>query len=125
MPRPNGPSFHGTTVNDLSQFYIEIAPSSYGEKPVLMLRDEHSDYKWFYGCHDQTAETAPKDNIDWFATFSVPKALMSFGPTHFKNKTLRLLSKGLKVPHHFTIPYFPWSNGAVERLGNELLRKFR
>lgn len=24
--------------------------------------------------------------------------------------------------HNFTLPYFPWSNGAVEHLGRELLR---
>ena len=42
-----------------------------------------------------------------------------------KNETVRLLTKGLKVPHHFTLPYTPWSNGSIERLGKELLRVFR
>lgn len=51
--------------------------------------------------------------------------LMSDGPTHFRNETVRLVAKGLKVPHHFTVPYCPWSNGAVERLSRELLRVFR
>ena len=50
---------------------------------------------------------------------------MSDGPTHFRNETVRLIGKGLKVPHHFTLPYNPWSNGAVERLGRELLRVMR
>lgn len=50
---------------------------------------------------------------------------MRDGPTHFKNETLRLVAKGLQVPHHFTLPYSPWSNGAVERLGKEMLRFFR
>lgn len=126
VPRPYGPAFHGTSANDLLQFdYIEVAPSTTGDKYVLMLRDDHSDYKWFFAFADTSAENAAHAIVDWCAAFGVPKSLMSDGPTHFKNETLNRLSKGLKVPHHFTLPYTPWSNGAVERLGKELLRVFR
>lgn len=51
--------------------------------------------------------------------------LMSDGPTHFQNETIQMLAKGLRAQHHFTLPYCPWSNGAVERLGKELLRTAR
>ena len=126
VPRPFGPSFHGTAPHDLLQFdYIELGESSSGEKYVLMLRDDHSDFKWFFPCMETTAETAAQAIIDWCSSFAVPKALMSDGPTHFKNETIRLVCKGLQVPHHFTRPYCPWSNGAVERLGKELLRTLR
>lgn len=47
---------------------------------------------------------------------------MSDKRTHFKNETVRCLARSLKVPHHFTIPHTPWSYGAVERLGIEVLR---
>lgn len=50
---------------------------------------------------------------------------MSDGPTHCKNPTSQRVSKGLKVPHHFTLSYAPWRNGAVERLGRDLLRALR
>lgn len=90
-----------------------------------MLRDDHSDYKWFFNFPNTDAENAAHAIIDWCAAFGVPNGMMSDGPTHFKNETLRSVSKGLKVPHHFTLPYTPWSNGAVERLGKELLRIFR
>lgn len=126
VPRPFGPSVHGTAPNDLVQFdYIEIAPSRTGEKYVLMLRDDHSDYKWFFAFTDTAADNAAQAIIDWCAAFGVPKMLMSDGPTHFKNETVRMVCKNLKVPHHFTLPYSPWSNGAVERLGKELLRVLR
>lgn len=36
-----------------------------------------------------------------------------------------MVSKGLKVLHYFNLPYSPWSNGRIDRLGNELLRAFR
>lgn len=126
VPRPFGSSVHGTSANDLLQFdYIEIAPSSTGEKYVLMLRDDHSEYCWFFAFPDTSAENATRAIIDWSAAFGVPNGLMSDGPTHFKNETVRRVAKGLKVPHHFTLPYTPWSNCAVERLGKELLRVFR
>eukprot|EP00178_Gracilaria_changii_P000257 TRINITY_DN1027_c0_g1_i1.p2 TRINITY_DN1027_c0_g1~~TRINITY_DN1027_c0_g1_i1.p2 ORF type:complete len:1106 (+),score=114.18 TRINITY_DN1027_c0_g1_i1:5972-9289(+) len=44
VPRPFGPALHGTTANDLLQFYyIEIGPSKARLKYILMLRDDHSD----------------------------------------------------------------------------------
>lgn len=126
IPRPFGPALHGTKPNDLLQFdYIEIAHGRSGEKYVLMLRDDHSNYAWFYATCDTAAEQAASAIIDWCAAFGTPKQLMSDGPTHFKNETIRQLAKGLRVPHHFTLPYSPWSNGGIERLGKELLRTFR
>lgn len=126
VPRPFGPAVHGTAPNELLQFdYIELDESRTGEKYVLMLRDDHSDYKWSFAFIDTAAENAATAILDWCAPFGVPKGLMSDGPTHFNNETVRSVTKGLKVPHHFTLPYSPWSNGAVEGLGKELLRVFR
>lgn len=126
VPRPFGPAVHGTSPNDLLQFdYIELGPTPDGTKYVLMLRDDHSDYHWFFAFPDTSAENAAVAIIDWCAALGVPNGFMSDGPTHFRNETVRLISKGLKVPHHFTLPYSPWSNGAVERLGRELLRVMR
>lgn len=125
-PRPFGAAMHGTKPNDVLQFdYIELLPSKNGCKYVLMLRDDLSDYKWFFEFADTLATNAATAIIDWCAAFGVPKSLLSDGPTHFKNETVRLVCEGLRVPHHFTLPYCPWSNGAVERLGKELLRVFR
>lgn len=78
-----------------------------------------------FPCSDTSADTAARAIIDWASAFGVPKSLMSDGPTHFKNEMVRLVAKGLKVPHHFTLPYSPWSNGSVERFGKELLLVFR
>eukprot|EP00171_Calliarthron_tuberculosum_P004016 IDg4016t1 len=89
--------FWSTLTADVRTFvrsfdYIEIAPSQTEDKYVLMLRDDHSDYKWFFS----------------FSEGECPFDL-----------------KALKVPHHFTLSYSPWINGAVEHLGKKLLRVFR
>lgn len=126
VPRPYGPAVHGTTPNALLQFdYIEMGLGSTGDKYILMLRDDHSGYSWFYPSETTSAETAAHALLDWCAAFGAPNQLMSDGPSHFKNDTLRILAKGLRSPHHFTLPYCPWSNGAIERLGKELLRVAR
>ena len=110
----------------LLQFdYIELGLSSIGAKYVLMLRDDHSGYCRFFAFPDTIAENAATAIIDCTAAFGVPAALTSDGPTHLRNETMRLISKGLRVPHHFTLPYCPWSNGAIERLGKEFLRVAR
>lgn len=46
---------------------------------------------------------------------------MSDGPINLENETIRLLTKGLRASHHLSLPYLPWSNSAVERLGKEIL----
>lgn len=126
VPRPFGPARHGTTPNALLQFnLIEMCTSPSGERYILMLRDDHSGYSWLYPAESTSADTAAQAIIDWTAAFGIPHGLMSDGPSHFKNETLRLLAKGLHTPHDFTLPYCPWSNGAIERLGKELLRVAR
>lgn len=48
ISRPFLLAFHGKSLNDLVQFdYIELGDSQNGDKYVLMLFDEHSDYKLF------------------------------------------------------------------------------
>ena len=126
IPRPFGPAHFGTKPNDLLQFdYLDLGPSQSGEKYFLMLKDDHSSYCRLFAFADTSADNAAQAIIDCCAAFGVPNGLMSDGPTHFKNETIRLLAKGLKVPHHFTLPYCRWSNGAVERLRKELIRTFR
>ena len=90
-----------------------------------MLRDDHSGYQWFFPFATTAAENAANEIIDWCAAFGVPQGLMSDGPTHFRNETMLLIAKGLRVPHHFTLPYTPWRYGTVERLGKELVRALR
>lgn len=90
-----------------------------------MLRDDNSDYKWFYACTDESAENAASAIINLSAAFGFPCGLISYSPTHFKNKNVRQVTKDLKVPHHFTLLYCPWSNGAVENFGEELVHVAR
>jgi len=89
-----------------------------------MLQDYHSGYQWFFLYATKAAEIASNAIIDWCAAFGVPQGLMYNGLMH-SQRMMRLVSNGLKVSHHFILPYNPWSSGAVERLGKELFQTFR
>lgn len=92
---------------------------------ILMIREDHSKYCWLYATYEIAAEQASNLIIYRCAPFGTPKQLISDGPRHFKNDSIRMLTRALQVPHHFTLPYTPWSNDGFERLGKELLRNFR
>lgn len=109
---PFGSAVYGRSPNALLQFdYTEVAPSASDDKYVLMLRDDRSEYCWFFLFSNTSAENVARAIIDWAAAFVVQKSLMPDVPTNFKNETVCLVAKGLKGPHHFTLPYSPWSNG--------------
>lgn len=125
-PRPYGPDDHGAAPNDFLQSdYVDIVVASSGKKYVLILPDDPSNYCWFLTFPDTAAGNAARAIIDWSAAFGVPVGHMSDGQRHLKNETLGLISKGLRVLHHFTLPYTPWSDGGVNHLGKELLHLFR
>lgn len=115
--RSIGPSMHGTKLNDSIQFdYIELRLARRCSRYVLIIRDAHSGYGCVFSSPNTSAENAAIVIIDWSASF-VPKGLMSYRPTHFKNENIRLITKVLRFPHRFTLPYCTWSNSCKERLG--------
>lgn len=122
VPRPFGPVLHGTSPNDLLQIdCIELGPSSQGVRYVLMIRDYYSSYRWIFPFYSTSEENAAHAIIDWRAAIGTPRGLTSDGPTHFCNETLRLVARSIRTPQDITVPYCPWSNGSIERLGQELL----
>lgn len=84
VPRPFGPSRHGTTTNALLQFgYTEMCNSPTGEKYILMLHDYRSGYSWLYPTDTTSADTAASALIEWCAAFRIPEGVTSDGPSHF------------------------------------------
>lgn len=59
--------------NDLIQFeYIELGKSTTGDKYVLMIREDHSGYAWFYPTVNTEAEQAANALVDCSADFGPP-----------------------------------------------------
>lgn len=74
---------------------------------VFMFREDHSHYKWTFAFSDTTAANAANAITDWSAVLGVPSEIMSDDPTQFRNETVRLVSKDIQVPLHFTLRYCP------------------
>lgn len=90
-----------------------------------MLRDHRFSYCWLFAFTVTIVTNAARAITEWCAALSVSKGLMSDGPMHFNNETVRLVTKGLRVPHRLSPSYTSCTNGAVERLGKEIFRVFR
>lgn len=66
-----------------------------------MFWNDHSNFYLFSSFSDTSAENATQAIVDWCVAIGVPSGRMSDCLTHFKNETLRLVSKYLRVLHHF------------------------
>ena len=59
-----------------------------------------------------------KENI--FSRFGVPKAIISYGSSHFCNKPFENLLTKYGVKHKVATPYYPQTNGQVELANREI-----
>ena len=48
--------------------------------------------------------------------YGCPESLQSVNGPHFINPIIRLLVRILRIKHHMSIPYYPQSNGKIERV---------
>lgn len=123
VSRPFCLALFGTQPNDLVQFdYLELGFIRSVERYVVLFHHNHSSYSWFYISHSTDAAPAANALLYWSVAYRTPSGFMSNRPTHFKTETWHLLPKVLHKLHHFTLSYFPLSNGAVERLVKKLIR---
>lgn len=112
--KPIGSSLHGTVRNDLLLLdYVQIALSTSDDKYIFMMRDDHYDYKCHFAFPGTSAKNVAMRIIDRAAAFGVSIGLLFDGSTHFRNETVYLVAKGLKVHHRFALHYSPWCNSVV------------
>ena len=66
---------------------------------------------------DATAETAANFLYNRvICRYGCIESLQSDNGSHFANDIIRCLTETLRVRHHFSTPYYPQSNGRVERV---------
>lgn len=96
-----------------SHYFSSMSDTEDGYKYVLVFKDDHSGYVWLTPTKNTTSETVADILIRWFATFGVINQWVSDSCSHFKNKLVRILMEKTNSSHHFSLAYFPWSNGTV------------
>ena len=92
---------------------------------ILIIKDDHSGYVWLIPAEAANSETVVESLIRWFTTFGIVTTWVSDRGSHFKNELVAQLQARLKIQHHFTLAYCPWSNGTVEVVCREVLRACR
>ena len=126
VPRPLGTAIHAEKPNELLHFdYLYMTPSEGNFLYILILKDDHSGYIRLVPTQAANAENAARALVDWFTTFGVVTQLVSDRGSHFRNELVTMLQAKLRVSHHFTLAYCPWSNGTVEVVCREVLRACR
>lgn len=117
---------HVTKTNEMLHLdYCFMEAGEQGNKYVLILKEDLSGYVMLRPKFDEDAETTSRVLIEWFTAFRVVHIWISDRGSHFKNKFVREIKHKLHAHHHFTLPYFPWANGTLQVVCQELLRETR
>lgn len=74
IPCPFGPALHDCNPRAFIQFdYLKLGTYSTGDKYMLMLRDDRSNYCWLFPFSDTNAEHDAHALVDCHAAFDVLK----------------------------------------------------
>ena len=123
IPRPMGHALHAEKPNEIIHFdYLYMGASSSGEECTLIIKDDLSTYIWLLPAKETDAETSADCLLKWFAASGVVQTWVSDRGSHFKNKLMDRINRGLHCHHNFTTPNTPLANGTVERVCREVLR---
>ena len=93
-----------------------------GEDYTLIMKDDLSTYTWLLPVKETDADTSADCLLKWFAAFGVVQTWVSDRGSHFKNKPMDRINRGLHCQHHFTTPNTPQANGKLESVCREVLR---
>ena len=125
MPRPLLEMQHARDVNQMLHFdYMYVrkpsATSSHSFAYVLVLVDDYSKFTELIPCTNADTDHVVRALLGWLQRYGVVPTWVSDQGSHFLNTVVEELRRILRVDHHFTVPYAPWSNGVVERRNREV-----
>jgi hypothetical protein len=95
-----------------------VVPDTYTY--ILVIKDHFSGYVELIPCTTCDSESAAIALQWWIARFATPEVIISDRGTHFTAKIIKQLAAIMGIALEFTIPYCPWSNGAVERVNRDI-----
>ena len=105
--------------------HCHIGESESGAKYILLLKCTFSSICEVIPTVSTDAVPAARAIISWITRWGLPKAIITDGPTSFKNTLLKEITDTLRIKHHICLSYSPWTNGGIERQNREMLKIFR
>ena len=124
LRRRFGQQLHGRQRNAVIHMdFLFIEKRGY----MLVMRDDMTGKTEFFPCTRATAHVAASSILWWRARYGLnpDTVFVTDGGSHFANALVRLLVTRLKLQHHFTVAYSPWTNGTAERVNREILKLLR
>lgn len=94
---------------------------------LLCIRDDFTGKTELIYCDSADAMAAADGLLWWRARFGLRRdtLIVTDGGSHFANSLMKDLIAKMRIKHHITIAYSPWSNGKAERVNREILKLFR
>ena len=126
VPRPLGTQLVPERAGKILMLdYAKIGPSNAGYEYVLVFCDKFSKLVELIPATLATAMPASKGIFEWGSRHGLPCWIISDGIRRFANHTLRLVAEHMGLQHHITLAYCPWSNGAIEVVGQDMIYTIR
>ncbi len=124
IKRRLGQQFYATKRNGVLHLdFLYIRAKEY----VLAIRDDLSGKTEFIACNTADAIVAADGILWWRSRYGLrmDTIIVTDGGSHFANSLVAELTHKLRIRHHITVAYSPWSNGKAERLNREFLKVLR
>ena len=93
-----------------------------GNRYIIVAVDYHSRWPWAMPSPDCTTKTVTKFLLDIIANTGVPDVILTDQGTHFTSELMQQFTSIFGFKHVKTAPYYPRSNGLVERFNQTLVR---
>jgi transposase InsO family protein len=129
VPRPFGHTVRGTRPGQVLQVdFVHMGKrnkADAGFEWTLVMVDPVSGVCMLLPCKTPSHVEAAEGLMLWISCYGKPETLVSDQGSHFKNKWLAELTQRLRMHHHLTVAWVPWSHGSVERLNRTILQATR
>lgn len=128
-PKPLSDALHGLPPNEVvrADILYTRAAAVCEFKNLLVIKDETISSTWLHACVNADDDAATNLLSRLFACFRCMEWLGTGQRSHIDTSLMNSLTKELKIRHHSTTRYCPWTNGTVERLckkGPQITRAF-
>lgn len=120
-----GQTYHGKACNDV--LHMDFLYITKHGNYLLVIRDDFSGKVELVECEHADGLSAADAILWWRARYGLnaDTTIVTDGGSHFANQLVDNIVARLRVRHHITVAYSPWSNGKAERVNREVLKLYR
>ena len=86
-----------------------------GVSAMLVIVDVFTRYTWALPVKNMEDTTVARALVEWMWDHSTPVEIQSDQGTHFVNDVMRQVVDTMRIVYNVSVPYYPQSNGVVER----------